>query len=240
MSAQATSSSDVSSAGDINIRRSQNATASLPVIRCTGDIHLDVQGDAPSLTVGGETDGLVAVHTGTGDITVDAQGLTIAANGTKSNGVYGDHRGAEGDVNIDVRGGRITTRGVNSYGIYARHTNPTDDDDNPLTDSENNVIQGTGDITVGMTGGEISTQGDGSHGVYAEHESGIGEIRITVDGGTIRAGGMDASGIQVGRLQSTKANGSSRAAGVGEDGYRKQSVTVNGRVWGGTGEAAGV
>ena len=202
-----------------------------------GDINIDVR-DATFMVTGDSSDGIFASHRGEkGDITVDAQGLTIAVNGTKSNGVYGDHRGAEGDVNIDVRGGRITTRGVNSYGIYARHTNPTDDDDNPLTDSENNVIQGTGDITVGMTGGEISTQGDGSHGVYAEHESGIGEIRITVDGGTIRAGGMDASGIQVGYIDQGQVQ---QAAGVGEDGYRKQSVTVNGRVWGGTGEAAGV
>ena len=203
----------------------------------TGDIHLDVQGGAIT-TDGGENNGLVAVHTGTGDINVDAQGLTIAANGTESNGVYGDHRGAEGDVHIDVRGGRITTRGVNSHGIYARHTNPTDADENPLTDAENNVIPGTGGITVGMTGGESSTQGDGSHGIYAEHESGIGEIRIGVDGGTIRAGGMDASGIQIGRLNEEEMV--ERAAGVGEDGYRKQSVMVNGRVWGGTGEAAGV
>ena len=202
-----------------------------------GDINIDVR-DATFMVTGDSSDGIFGGHSGTGDINVDAQGFTIAVNGTESNGVFGRHRGAEGDVNINVRGGRIATMGANSYGIYARHTNPTDDDDNFLTDSENNVLQSTGDITIGMTGGEISTQGDDSHGIFAEHESGMGEIGITVDGGSIHAGVADASGIQIGRLNEEGIV--ERAAALGEDGYRKQSVTVNGRVWGGTGEGSGV
>lgn len=78
----------------------------------------------------------------------------------------------------------------------------------------------------------------GSHGIYAAHDSGMGAISIAVDGGTIRASGMDASGIQIGRLNEEGIV--ERAAALGGDGYRRQSVTVNGRVWGGTGEAAGV
>ena len=60
-----------------------------------------------------------------------------------------------------------------------------------------------------------------------------------MDGGSVHATGTDASGIQIGRL---REDGSLEfASPVGEDGYRRQSVSVNAPVTGGPGEdAAGV
>ena len=211
-----------------------------------GDIDIEVQGGAITV-MGTEADGIRGAHLGAGHVSINVRDVTIASQSTEldpergdtySVGVYGSHEGLKGDIDISVRGGSITTRGVNSYGVYGQYENPTDDDDNPLFDSDNNVIEGRGDITIAVTGGEISTQGEGSHGIYAAHESGMGGMRITVDGDSIHAHGTNASGIQVGRLdEEGLVEGT---AAFGEDGYRRQSVAVNGRVTGGSGDAAGV
>ena len=171
----------------------------------------------------------------TGDINIDVQGVTITTEstyvdpvilGTESHGIYGRHLG-EGDINIDVQdGSTITTKGVNSYGIYGYHEDVLGDG----TPGSN------GDINIGVhQDSSITTFGEGSHGILAEHDSGMGSINILVNRGTIHASGTGASGVRVGLLN---ADGEvTRAGGLDEDGYRKQTVTVNGRV---TGNEAGV
>ena len=170
----------------------------------------------------------------TGDINIDVQGVTITTEstyvdpdirGTESHGIYGLHLG-EGDINIDVQdGSTITTKGVNSHGIYGYHEDVLGDG----TPGSN------GDIAIGVRDSTIITVGEGSHGILAEHDSGMGSINILVNRGTIHASGAGASGVRVGLLN---ADGEvTRAGGLDEDGYRKQTVTVNGRV---IGNAAGV
>ena len=61
-------------------------------------------------------------------------------------------------------------------------------------------------------------------------------IDITV-GGTVDAQGQGADGVRVGTLSSGNAV---RAAPFDADGYRKQTVTVNGRISGGAGTGAGI
>ena len=170
----------------------------------------------------------------TGDINIDVQGVTITTESTdvdsdtlstESHGIYGHHLG-EGDINIDVQdGSTITTKGVNSHGIYGYHEDVLGDG----TPGSN------GDIAIGVRDSTITTIGQGSHGILAEHDSGMGSINILVNRGTIHASGTGASGVRVGLLN---ADGEvTRAGGLDEDGYRKQTVTVNGSVMG---NAAGI
>ena len=62
-------------------------------------------------------------------------------------------------------------------------------------------------------------------------------IDISLDGGSVIAEGENSHGVQVGTVSQGKVI---LAAEFDSDGYRKQTVTVNGRVTGGTGTAAGV
>ena len=145
--------------------------------------------------------------------------------GTESHGIYGRHLG-EGDIHIDVQDSTtITTKGVNSYGIYGYHEDVLGDG----TPGSN------GDINIDVRDSSITTFGEGSHGILAEHDSGMGSIDILVNRGTIHASGAGASGVKVGSLNDDGEV--IKAGGLDEEGYRKQTVTVNGRV---IGNAAGV
>ena len=130
---------------------------------------------------------------------------------------------ATGDIdNRCPKSGGIDDEGrVYSYGIYGLH-------------------QGDGDIAIDTRDGNtITTTGDNAHGIVAYHygTEDSRTIDITV-GGSVEAGGAGAHGVRVGVVN---ADGEAeRVAAVGADGYRQQTVTVNGRVSGGTGEAAGV
>ena len=177
-----------------------------------------------------------------GDIHIDVQGVTITTEsthvdsgilGTESHGIYGRHLG-EGDIDIDVRDSTtITTKGVNSYGIYGYHEDALGDG----TPGSN------GDINIDVRDSSITTFGEGSHGILAEHDSGMGSIDILVNRGTtIHASGTGAQGVRVGALNTdstdTVPDGTpERVAGFDAEGYRNQSVTVNGSVMG---NAAGI
>ncbi len=190
-----------------------------------GDVNVDVRGGG-IVTRGLLAHGILAQHTGDGRVTVAAQALAIDTAGEDADGIRGYHFGA-GDVNVDVRGGGIVTRGLLAHGILAYHA------------GDGRATVAAQALAIDTAGGMISTEGRGSHGIHALHESGRGEIRIAVDGGSIHASGPEASGIRVGRLG--EAGGPAFAAGMGEDGYRRQTVTVNAPVTGGSGaDAAGV
>ena len=192
----------------------------------TGNATIVAQGGTIT-TTGNKSHGIRGWRGGGGgDANIDAQNLAITTMGSRAIGIYGYHTGANGDINIDVQNGSITTMGSQVIGIYGYHTGAN------------------GDINIDVQNGSITTMGDGARGIYASH-SGMGRIHINVDGGAIHASGADASGIQIGRVNAnstdTVPDGTvERVAGVGEDGYRKQSVKVNGRVFGGSGEGAGV
>ena len=197
-----------------------------------GDIDIDVLGGSSITTAGTASYGIYGLHQGDGDIDIAVQDATITTESTDL-GAYGDtyslgihayHLGT-GDVTIDLRGGSVTTKGVYSYGVYGRHS-------------------GTGDIAIDTRDGNtITTTGDNAHGIVAYHY-GTEESRtidITV-GGSVEAGGEGAQGVRVGTLNTdtmdTVPDGTpERVAALDENGFRQQTVTVNGSV---TGNAAGV
>ncbi len=225
----------------------------------SGDIDIDVR-DLTITTESTDLDptygdtfshGISADHIGSeGNIDIGVRGGRITTRGVNSYGVYGLHTGT-GAIDIDVQGGRITTRGVNSYGVYGLHTGTGAID----IDVQGGIIETEGDTSHGVYGlhqgsegdirietmeAAISMMGANAHGIYAEHVSGMGETEIIVgEGTTVRADGAGASGVRIGRLNAD-TGAVERAAGLGADGYRRQTVVVNGRVFGGTGEGAGV
>ena len=181
----------------------------------TGDINIDAQGVTVT-TMGARAIGVDVLHQGAGDINIDVKDSTVTTIGENSRGIYGVHRGV-GNVNIDAQGVTVTTAGVGAQGVVGIH-------------------QGLGNVNIKVKDGAITTTGNNAHGIEGYQESGMGgSIDIRVNGGTILASGMDANGVQVGRINS-ETNAVESAAEVGDDGYRRQSVTVNGRVFGGTSE----
>ena len=172
-----------------------------------------------------------------GDIVIKAANVVIVSAGTAldtfedtwAHGIYARH-GSVGDIIVDLRGGRIETRGVRSYGIFAKHEKRGTAED----------LEPDGSINVATRDGHtITTTGVAAHGILVEH-MGTEKTRTisVIVGGSIDVQGADASGIAVGRVRQSAVD---RAAALDADGYRKQTVTVNGRVHGGTGDnAAGI
>ena len=195
--------------------------------RTEGDIILTVTGGL--ITTMGRAVGLQARHLGgSGNIKIDLQDVTIKSESeqlvpdqfyTIAHGVFAHHDG-DGDIIIDARAGTaISTKGAFSYGLRALAANE-------------------GDIQVTThEGSSITNTGTGGHGIDARNtKTGVTDdtrsITITV-GGDITASGENAHGVRIG-------TGSAGFVGLDEDGYRRQTVTVNGRVTGGSGTGAGI
>lgn len=191
-----------------------------------GDIDIKIEGGSIT-TEGWLAPGVFGYHLNTGDVTIDARNVDITTEGAVvsdgnnySFGIWGvTSSDSASNVNIDARGGSITTKGASSFGIFG---------DN----------RGTGENVVIKThdGHSITTEGPNAHGIVAYHR-GTGDprkISVTV-GGTIETTGDGSQGVRVGTLS---AEGNvQRAATFDEEGYRRQTVTVNGSVMG---NAAGV
>ena len=222
-----------------------------------GAINIHVQGGSIT-TTGDQSTGIYGSNEGAStdnDITIDVRNAVITTTGDLSDGIIGlhDNAGAEGYVDIDVQGGAITTMGIQAGGIRGQSKGVGDvtidvRDVTIMTKSTDlhptyGVTYSTGifgnhenigniDINA-HDGSAITTTGAGAHGIVAYHLGTMDSrsIEVTI-GGTVNASGMNAHGVQIGRLT---AQGE-----VDADGYRRQTVRVNGPVWGGSGEAAGV
>ena len=198
--------------------------------------------NASVTTHGLGSDAVHGYHRGTGDLNIKIEDAAVTTestvlhengNETFSMAVLGTHAGA-GDINIDVRDSQITTRGVHSYGIRAASGVVSS-----LLPSRpsNFVARGNAHIEV-RNGSTIRTHGRGGHGIFAWHWSGEGELRVDVrEDANVHASGAGANAVQVGQVRSGNVDS---VAEIGADGYRRQVVTVNGRVMGGSGGAAGV
>ena len=171
-----------------------------------------------------------------GDITIDTRNLEIETQSTElvtsgmytlSPGIYALHRGM-GDIDIDAQGGSVMTKGVFSYGIYGIH-------------------RGDGDITIDTRDGHtITTTGENGHGIVAYHfgTEDTRSMAITV-GGSVETTGEGSQGVRVGVVRSTDHDMDPNTPDINvvqrvaarDDGYRKQTVTVNGSVMS---KAAGV
>ena len=153
-----------------------------------------------------------------GIIKIDARNVIIASEGTGlssgatlSHGILGFHV-SNGDIDIDARGGSITTAGAYSYGIagYKYHY---------------------GDILIDTHGDHtITNTGLGGHGIVAYHFDVTDPDRrtvINIEGEGIEVSGAGGQGVRAGALSSGAAV---RFASLDSDGYRRQTVTVNGQV----------
>ena len=166
---------------------------------------------APLLDTNGNTlaDGIHALHEGTGDIYIDVQHSSIETMGVFSKGVLAHHVGA-GSIDLDIRGGSVKTAGEYAYGLYGLH-------------------QGNGDVDIDVEDSTITTTGDNGHGIVAYNYGTLDTSSIAIDvEGDIHASGTGAQGVRVGSVNAS--NVVERVAAIGTDGYRKQTVTVNGSV----------
>ena len=182
-----------------------------------GDIRIRAQGGDVT-TKGDEAEAILAIRQGAGEIEILVRNALIRTEGEGAEGVHGLHR-EDGEVRIEARGVEISTTGAAASGVRGSHG-------------------GMGGIDIYVRDTTISTTNADAHGILGYH-GGSGSVRIAVDGGRVHAAGLDASGVRVGNADSQGQV--TLAAEVGEDGYRKQSVTVNAPVTGGSGrDAAGV
>ena len=242
------------------INTSGNNANGIQATTGVGDGDVDLFLNNPDITTAGESaDGVYLEHKGGidigGDLIIDAEGgsittknvgasgirafvdrtsslqvtvdvdvrdlaiKTVATGGTytSAHGIDVLHAGA-GNTVVNAQGGSIDTKGKSSHGIDV------------ISSAWNN-----GDVTVTTKGGHtITTSGANSSGIRVA-PSHTGFVAITVD--SVTASGANAHGVEVGQVSSGSV---SRGSAVDDDGFRKQTVTVNGRVFGGTGEAAGV
>ena len=195
-----------------------------------GNVYFDVQGSTLT-TKGVSSRGIYGrVNSGgEGDIDIDVRNSFITTESSSTNevgdtlahGIYGYHKGT-GNIDIDVQDGTIMTRGVISYGIYARH----EGDGNLMVDTSN--------------GNVITTTGEHAHGIVAYNYGTLDTMDtksiIAIDvGGDIHASGTGAQGVRVGTLNTDPADTvpdgtPERVPGVDAEGYRRQTVTVNGAV----------
>ena len=195
------------------------------------EIVIDVQGgsittgfsDNPDADPAGSASGIsVSVGTdrdsmGPATTDIDVHNLDIATRGASSHGIEA-FNAWYGDIFIDARGGSISTEGQYSHGIRG-------------------WISGLDDLTIATHAGHsITTTGDDASGILGVVSGAQAVLGITV-GGTVEASGANAHGVEVGNIHNDQVW---QAAPVDEEGFRDQTVTVNGRVHGGTGEAAGV
>ena len=190
-----------------------------------GDIDVDARGGG-IVAEGQGSRGIYARHYGTGDVVVDAEGIDISAMGEIAQGVHADHTGSEGDIAIHLSDATIMVAGdqvdgLSATGIRAQH------------------VGTTGDIDIHLRGTTVTASGEGALGILALHEAGKGSIRIRVDGGTVHAEDPAGVAVLVGSLDE-ETGAVEFAAEVGADGYRGQSVMVNGRARGGSGDGAGI
>ncbi len=199
---------------------STNYTLSYGIVashRNLGDSHLDVHGGSIT-TKGVASVGIYGNHsgTGTGDMELDVWNATIVTESidlnptyddTLSHGIYANQIGM-GDVDIDIQGGSIETRGAYSYGVYGR-----------LTKADHGGL-----LSIRTGGGHtITTTGKSGHGIVAYNYGTLPTSTTPINvGGNITTTGAGAlsSGAPV------------RVAAIGDDGYRQQTVTVNGSVMG--------
>ena len=230
-----------------------------------GDIDIDIRG-ARIKTSGASSEGVSGTQVGEGDIRIILQNTVIETAGVDGDGLFAENYiqfdeqpPKQGNVDIAIRGGSITTKARNAWSVWAFvgervtgdiriHLEDVDiRTEGTEVDSDNRTYSvgvaarhsGQGNIGIVIRGGRILTSGAASHGIFVRHD-GQGPSRSTnlSVGGTVVAAGEDADGIRIGQLGEN--GGVEGAAALAGDGYRKQTVRVNGRVLGGSGVGAGI
>ena len=149
-----------------NIQISSNATV---IGQTQAGIHASNGGRGSTRisanSVTGQTNGILAMHTGTGDISVNTTGTII---GTTEYGVNVTSNRNVSNISVTARGSISGAKG----GIRVSHS-------------------GNGTVSVN-TGGAISSSADGNHAISVDH-TGTGNISVVVSDAV--TGGMNGAGI---------------------------------------------
>ena len=185
----------------------------------SGDGHVDIRSENSTITITGtEAYGIHGFRqdTGNGDVIINLNGGSTTTNGYLGHGIYGIHYTAgTGNIKITTTNHAIWTKGTEhrpnrpnttAYGIFAYQANP-----------------GNIDIDLGQ-GSSVTTEGDNSHGIvaYSFSDADARRIDITLNGPVTVNG--KAQGVRVGVVS---GGAPARMAAIGDDGYRRQTVTVN-------------
>ena len=198
-----------------------------------GNVNINIQGG--EITTNNHNATVIyGLHDNQGSIVIVLRDVIVKSNGeqlepgypgTYSTGIFAWQKDG-GDIIIDAHAGTaISTKGVFSRGIRAR-------------------LKGTGNIKVtAHKGSSVTTMGKNSDGIevygplIANATDETRSMMVIVDG-DVTASGEDSRGVKFGYVDS---NGNAeRIAGLDEEGYRRNLVTVNGRVYGGSGDGAGI
>ena len=217
-----------------------------------GDIGIEARGGRVD-AVGMSSIGLLGLHAGTGNFAAGLQDVAVSATGDLSRGILLLQTSGPGDLAIDIEGGSVGATGDGADGILLSHQdegriaaqlrNVALAAEGEMSSGARFIHKGTGDIVAGFHDATVAASGSNSFGILVQHETGEGSIRIHVDGGSVRAEDPGGIGIDVG-VYNPETGALSRVAGIGQDGYRRQHVIVDGEVLGGSddgdGDAAGI
>ena len=228
------------------------ATAILATHLAAGAVAVDVRGGRIEAT-GGQADGIFAQAFG-GGIDIATEDVAIEIEGTEySNGIAALDRAGSGDVSIAARNADIEVRGGQRLsGIFVEQSVGDPDAAAQRAGDSRVEVRGGGIRTAGTGsgaiqihhehGGNISIDvrdaaikatGDRALGIEARHSGSGGDVHVRVEDGTLSVEGTGGHAISVGSFD--EETGAARAAGARADGYRRQHVSVNGRVRGGGG-----
>ena len=198
-----------------------------------GNVNINIQGGEITTNHHNAT-AIYGLHENQGSIVIVLRDVIVKSNGeqlepeypgTYSSGIFAYQKGG-GDIIIDAHAGTaISTKGVSSRGIRGR-------------------LNGTGNIRVTVhKGSSVTTMGRNSHGIevfgpsIANATDETRSMMVIVDG-DVTASGEDSHGVLFGRVDGD--GNAENVAGLDEEGYRRNLVAVNGRVYGGSGDGAGI
>jgi len=178
----------------------------------SGDVVIDQTDRVISTTVLNIAPGINVSRLSEGNINISLTGGSITTEGVLSaHGIRGNHK-VKGNNSITVSGGSIATKGTNSHGIFAFHeTNESEGNivisvleeatittgGTALTALANGIYgrhEGVGDIGITVSGGSITTESRVSIGILGQHR-GAGNLAVSVSGGSITTKELNSYGI---------------------------------------------
>ncbi|MDE0407405.1 MAG: autotransporter outer membrane beta-barrel domain-containing protein [Alphaproteobacteria bacterium] len=172
-----------------------------------------------------------------GDVRIGVRDSVFSAGGDHGRGIIVSHT-YSGVLDLSVVDSSIKTAGDNSAGGIVAIKRQFDDTLRIALDGVAIKTTGGQEVLTFPNTGHLSRAVFSSHGVLAEHRD-SGSVEVSVRGGSIDVSGADQHGIAIGGIP---FNGNSLYATSArdEDGYRRQTVWVDGPVQGGSGSGAGV
>ena len=205
------------------------------------------------------TSGNAGAQPSNGKITIDVAGTTINTTGTSAYGVMGYNGLGVGPMEIMVRGADIKTTGWGAHAIAGVHTGNGPVDVTIMGGSivtEGNLSRGisvrkskeynnradgaSGALTARvLESASIRASGKKSAGILMRNSTGESMLVDIDETSSVKVTGADANGVQFGSF-ATETGALEFAAAVGEDGYRQQTLRINGSVEGGSGDGAAV